>query len=198
MNLPQNLLPSDGEVLYHPSLLSSWEAQGAMHALLSEIPWRSDELRFFGKIVRTRRQMAWFADDGLSYSYSGTTKRADTWTPGLSAIRSRVEAACECSFNACLANLYHDGSDGMSWHSDDEKSIEPDSPIASISLGAERKFRFKHKRSGDCRELRLQDGSLLLMRGTTQTHWLHCLPKTKRVTAPRINLTFRKMVLPAR
>ena len=110
-------------------------------------------------------------------------------------LKATVEAIAGASFNSCLINLYHHGEEGMSWHSDDEPSLVRGATIASVSLGAERKFAFKHKREpGLTASIVLEHGSLLLMKGATQEHWLHALPKTKRVSAPRINLTFRSMV----
>jgi alkylated DNA repair dioxygenase AlkB len=187
-----NLLPSDGVVNYHGPMMSAEEASNYYEALSSGVPWKNDEVVIFGKRIVTARKVAWFGE--VSYSYSGTTKEALPWTSELQALKARVEQRCGTTFNSCLLNLYHDGTEGMGWHSDDEKSIERDSCIASVSLGAERKFSFKHKRSGETVSIMLETGSLLVMKGETQTHWLHSLPKSKRVSEPRINLTFRRMV----
>ena len=116
-------------------------------------------------------------------------------TPELATLKLLVEKLTNNSFNSCLLNLYHDGNEGMAWHSDDEKSLGKDSTIASISLGAEREFRLKHKRGEEKISVRLENGSLLVMKGSTQSHWLHCIPKSKKITTPRINLTFRSMLL---
>jgi alkylated DNA repair dioxygenase AlkB len=131
-----------------------------------------------------------------SYTYSGTTKIALPWTGELLALKTLVEDKAQCSFNSCLCNLYHDGSEGMGWHSDDEKALGKDTAIGSLSLGAQRKFSFRHKKKdGHPVSIELENGSLLVMRGTTQTFWQHSVPKTAKLTARRINLTFRTITL---
>jgi alkylated DNA repair dioxygenase AlkB len=189
-----NLLPSDGVVNYHGPVISTTEAWRTFEALMSEVPWRNDEAVIFGKRIVTARKVAWYGDSNFAYTYSGTTKEALPWNTELRALKALVEQITGSTFNSCLLNLYHHGDEGMAWHSDDEKSLARDSSIASISLGAERKFCFKHKRTAEAASVILEHGSLLVMRGATQTHWLHSLPKTKKVTAPRINLTFRTML----
>ena len=118
-----------------------------------------------------------------------------SWTPELLELKAIVESICGRTFNSCLLNLYHTGEEGMAWHSDDEKTLEPDGAIASLSLGAERKFSFRHRKTRETISLQLEPGSLLVMHGATQTHWMHALPKTKKVMVPRVNLTFRTMVV---
>lgn len=189
-----NHLPHDGVVNYHGPILSPTETRTYFETLLHTIPWKNDESVIFGKRIITARKVAWYGDSAFSYTYSGTTKQALPWTPELAALKTLVETLSQAHFNSCLLNLYHDGNEGMGWHSDDEKSLVSDSSIASISLGAEREFRFKHKRSDHKAAILLASGSLLVMRGSTQTHWLHSIPKTKKITTPRINLTFRSMV----
>jgi len=195
-NPAANLLPCDGTVNYHGPVWSPAAADSYFQKLLADIPWQHDETVIFGRHIVTARKVAWFAESGLSYTYSGTTKQALDWTKELLEIKALVETLSGATYNSCLLNLYHDGSEGMGWHSDDEKSIARDSAIASVSLGAERKFLLKHKRLDlPTVEVLLENGSLLVMKGTTQTHWLHSVPKTKKVTVPRINLTFRTMIL---
>jgi alkylated DNA repair dioxygenase AlkB len=189
-----NLLPRDGTVNYFGPILSVAETKRYYETLLHDIPWKNDEAVIFGKHIVTARKVAWYGDSDFSYTYSGTTKQALLWTAELAALKSIVETLTNTVFNSCLLNLYHDGNEGMAWHSDDEKSLGKDSTIASISLGAEREFRLKHKRTDDKVSVLLESGSLLVMKDTTQTHWLHCIPKTKKVTTPRINLTFRTML----
>lgn len=186
-----NLLPRDGEVNYFGPILSATDSVAIYHNLLDDIPWSHDELVLFGKRIVTAREVAWFGDPGLSYRYSGTTKQPLPWTPELIRLKELSENLSNSWFNSCLLNLYHDGGEGMGWHSDDEKSIARDSAIASISLGAEREFRLKHKTGAEMVSVLLESGSLLVMKGSTQRHWLHAVPKTKKVTMPRINLTFR-------
>lgn len=188
-----NLLPCDGDARYHGAVMTSAEADGFLSRLLETIPWRHDELVMFGRKIVTTREVAWFGDPGLAYTYSGATKQPLPWTPELMELKALTKRLSGSTFNSCLLNLYHHGGEGMGWHSDDEKSIVPHSAIASLSFGAERKFAFRHKRTGETTSLTLANGSLLVMAGTTQTHWLHSLPKTKKITTPRINLTFRLM-----
>lgn len=190
-----NLLPCDGVVNYHGPILSPADSRRYYETLLHRIPWKQDEAVMFGKHIVTARKVAWYGDSNFSYTYSGTTKQASVWTAELAMLKAAVEELTATRFNSCLLNLYQDGSQGMSWHSDDEKSLDKDSTIASVSLGAERQFRLKHKRLDEKVSVLLESGSLLVMKGTTQTHWLHSIPKTKSITTPRINLTFRTMVL---
>ena len=190
----QNLLPYDGEVFYHADFFSSQQSQDFLRILTNEIPWKHDEVVIFGKVIQTRRKVAWYADNAKPYTYSGRTKIGEAWTPTLLTIKNAIEAKAKVSFNGCLMNYYYDGNDGASWHADDEKSILPNSCIASISLGAARKFEFKNKHTLEKVSLELAPGSLLLMQGTTQSHWIHQLPKSKKITEPRLNLTFRQMI----
>ncbi|MEM6831840.1 MAG: alpha-ketoglutarate-dependent dioxygenase AlkB, partial [Bacteroidota bacterium] len=125
---------------------------------------------------------------------SNTTKKALLWTPELLELKQLIEDQSEENYNSCLLNLYHNGDEGMSWHSDAETELKKNGAIASVSLGNDRKFVFKHRQSKEKVSLQLEHGSLLVMKGTTQSHWLHSLPKTKRVTTPRINLTFRTIL----
>src|SRR3984893_16757958 len=193
----RNLLPYDGIVNYFGPILSSCEAQDYLQALLTTIPWKNDEAVICGEHVVTARKVAWYGDSEYSYTYSGTTKIALPWTAELRALKEQVEDKAGCLFNSCLCNLYHDGSEGMGWHSDDEKALGKDTAIASLTLGAERKFSLRHKRAREIEpiSLQLEDGSLLVMKGATQANWQHTVPKSAKITRPRINLTFRSIVL---
>lgn len=188
-----NLLPYEGTAHYQPHFLAADEASHYFQGLLGEIEWKNDELIMFGRRIVTSRKTAWYGDQPFAYTYSHTTKAALSWSPFLAEIKQRVVSASGEAFNACLLNLYHHGQEGMGWHSDDEPTIVPHSAIASISLGASRKFSFRHKRTKETISLLLESGSLLLMKGETQQSWHHSLPKTARVHEPRINLTFRTM-----
>lgn len=190
-----NLLPCDGTVNYHGPVLSHDEAQRYYSALLHGVPWQNDEAIIFGKHIITARKVAWYGDSDYAYTYSGTTKQALIWNAELLELKAIVERLTGATFNSCLLNLYHDGNEGMAWHSDDEKSLGRNTTIASVSFGAERKFSFKHKRKPHAASIMLEHGSLLVMKDATQTHWLHSLPKSKKITTPRINLTFRTIVL---
>jgi alkylated DNA repair dioxygenase AlkB len=189
-----NLLPDDGRAHYYGPLLGMAEADRYLHNFLTTIPWQQDEVIMFGKPITTARKVAWYGDSDYSYAYSGTTKQARIWTPELRELKARVEELTHTTYNSCLLNLYHHGQEGMGWHSDDEKSLSHHGGIASVSLGAERKFSFKHKHTGETISIMLEHGSLLLMAGECQTHWLHCLPKTTKTPAPRVNLTFRTIL----
>jgi alkylated DNA repair dioxygenase AlkB len=145
----------------------------------------------FGKLITTKRKVAWVGDAGCSYTYSGVKKFPQAWTADLLHIKHKLESLTHSAFNSCLLNLYHDGDEGMGWHSDDEKELDSAAPIASVSLGGTRKFAFKHKLDKTSVSLFLEDGSVLLMQPPTQEFWQHSLTKTKRPVAPRINLTFR-------
>jgi len=170
------------------------QANEYIDSLLQNIPWKNDEVVVFGKRIVTKRKTAWYGDSNYVYIYSNTIKQALPWTRELVNLKQIVENLSNTKFNSCLLNLYHNGNEGMGWHSDDEKSIEDNSTIASVSLGAERKFSFKHKQSNKTISVLLEHGSLLLMKDATQKNWLHSLPKSSKITLPRINLTFRRMV----
>ncbi len=161
---------------------------------MDTIQWKNDEAVIFGKHIITKRKAAWYGDEGYLYTYSNTTKQALAWTPELLELKQMVEAITSATFNSCLLNLYHNGDEGMAWHSDDESSLGKNTTIASLSFGAERKFSLKHKKGKQTVSVILESGSLLVMKDATQTNWLHSLPKSKRVIIPRINLTFRTIV----
>ena len=186
-----NILPHTGEVYYYGCVLNSSEAQFYFDKLLSSILWKPDEAIIYGKHITTKRKVAWYADYPYEYTYSKITRRALPWPDELVQLKKLVEKTSKETFNSCLMNLYHNGSEGMAWHSDGEKELKKNAAIASLSLGATRKFSFKNKNSKETVSLMLPTGSLLVMKGETQTHWLHSLPPTKKIKMPRINLTFR-------
>lgn len=192
---PLSILPYDGEALYYDNWLQPDPANHALKVLLQEIDWKQDELLMFGKRIVTKRQVAWYGDGPFQYRYSNSVKTALPWTPQLLFLKMATEATLGISFNSCLLNLYHNGGEGMGWHSDDEPELGEDPVIASISLGAARRFQFKHKTTLETCSVLLENGNLLLMRGTCQRHWLHQLPKSGRIPEPRINLTFRNIRL---
>lgn len=187
----KNLLPKDGIVNYYGKLFSHQEAESYFERLLNNIEWKNDQVFIYGKLIITKRKVAWYGDKGFEYTYSNTTKQALPWTKELLELKSIIEQKSGETFNSCLLNLYHSGNEGMAWHSDAEKILKKNGAIGSLSFGAERKFCFKHKESKEVVSLILEHGSLLLMKGTTQTNWLHRLPPSTRIVSPRINLTFR-------
>jgi alkylated DNA repair dioxygenase AlkB len=190
-NSSQNILPKDGTVNYYGKIFSLPDANHYLHHLLNNIEWRNDEAFILGKLIITKRKVAWYGDTDFEYTYSNRTKRALPWTKELLALKLKIEAKTGETFNSCLLNLYHTGEEGMAWHSDGEKDLKKNGVIGSISFGAERKFSFKHKATKETVSLILEHGSLLIMTGTTQSHWLHRLPPTTKTLKPRVNLTFR-------
>jgi len=188
-----NILPQDGIALYYDKIVNDDEVKQLYDALLNNIHWENERVVMFGKEIITKRKVAFFSDPSITYRYASKTKIGLPWTDSLLTIKNRVESITKESYNACLLNLYHNGEESMGWHSDNEKEIIANSSIASLSLGANRKFSFKHKLSKETVSIELEDGSLLEMKGSVQIHWWHALLKSKKVTDARINLTFRQM-----
>jgi alkylated DNA repair dioxygenase AlkB len=190
----KNLLPFDGIVNYHGMIFSPAEAEKFLKDLSANIAWEHDEVMMFGKKIITKRKVAWYGDEPFNYTYSHVKKTALPWTPILQAIKDKIEEASGETYNSCLLNLYHNGEEGMGWHTDNEKELKKEGAIASISFGAPRKFCFKHKQTEEKVDLLLDHGSLLVMKGSTQSHWLHRLPPSKKINSLRINLTFRTII----
>jgi alkylated DNA repair dioxygenase AlkB len=189
-----NLLPHGGIVNYYGTVIELSTAILYYDTLLNTIEWKNDEAVIFNKHIITKRKAAWYGDSNYAYTYSNTTKYALPWTKELLELKTSAESLSQASYNSCLLNLYHSGDEGMAWHSDDEKTLAKNGAIASMSFGAERKFSFKHKQTGETVSLVLENGSLLVMKGATQTNWLHRLPPAKKIYQPRVNLTFRTIV----
>lgn len=187
----KNLLPKDGTVHYHGKLWNNTEANHYFDCLQDTIEWKNDQAVIFGKLITTKRKVAWYGDSNFEYTYSNITRRALPWTRELLQLKAATEEKTGSRFNSCLLNLYHHGKEGMAWHSDAEKDLKKDGAIGSLSFGAERKFSFKHKKTKETVSIILEHGSLLVMTDATQTNWLHRLPPATRITRPRINLTFR-------
>lgn len=186
-----NILPYDGVTNYHGQIISDELSLYYYNTLLKDIAWKNDEAVLFGKRIITKRKVAWYGDTNFEYNYSNVTKQALVWTKELLELKELVEKESNARYNSCLLNLYHSGEEGMAWHSDGEKMLKKNGEIASLTLGAARKFSFKHKESKQKIDIVLERGSLLVMKDTTQTNWLHRLPPTKLIKTPRINLTFR-------
>jgi alkylated DNA repair dioxygenase AlkB len=191
--IEENILPQDGKVKYYGKIFTAKQANDYTKILFENIEWKNDEAIIFGKHIITKRKVAWYADEGFSYTYSNTTKQALLWTKELLQLKQIVEKETGYYFNSCLLNLYHDGNEGMAWHSDDEKELVKNGCIASLSFGAERKFMLKHRKTKETKSILLETGSLLTMEAETQSYWLHQLPKSTKVKTARINLTFRMM-----
>ncbi|MGN6264789.1 MAG: alpha-ketoglutarate-dependent dioxygenase AlkB family protein [Ginsengibacter sp.] len=190
----KNRLPHGGTVNYYGKLFSRQEANDHFDILMNTIAWQNDEAIIFGKKIVTKREVAWYGENRFEYTYSNITKYALPWTRELLALKSVIEHETGETFNSCLLNLYHNGEEGMAWHSDGEADLKKNGAIGSLSLGAERKFAFKHKTTKERVEMMLEHGSLLVMKDATQTFWLHRLPPAKRITIPRISLTFRTII----
>ena len=191
----KNILPYDGLTAYHGIILDQKKATFYYDRLLKTIQWKNDEAILFGKKIITKRKVAWYGESAYAYTYSKVTKEATIFTKELLALKAIVEKESGETYNSCLLNLYHSGEEGMAYHSDGEKMLKKDGAIASVSLGAVRKFSFKHKESKQRIDIILENGSLLVMKEGTQKNWLHRLPPTKKVNSPRINLTFRTIEL---
>jgi len=189
-----NLLPAGGIVNYFGKVMTQAEADQYLESLLTNIEWKNDEAVIFGRHIVTKRKVAWYGDNEFSYTYSNVTREALAWTPELLKLKKIVEEHTGETYNSCLLNLYHNGEEGMAYHSDGEKDLKKNGAIASLSFGAERTFAFRHKITKERISIILEHGSLLVMKGETQTNWLHRLPPTKRVQTTRVNLTFRTIV----
>jgi alkylated DNA repair dioxygenase AlkB len=188
----EQLSMPDADVLIDRTFFTPVEGDALLADLTANIAWEQKPIQFMGKTVMQPRLTAWYGDEGKSYTYSGMTVHPMSWIPTLLTMKARVEAAANVTFNSVLLNRYRTGQDSVGWHSDDEPELGTNPAIASVSLGAARNFQFKHKNNPDLKlSIELTHGSLLLMRGTTQHFWKHQIPKTTKVLAPRINLTFR-------
>jgi alkylated DNA repair dioxygenase AlkB len=185
------LLPCDGLVWLHEAALVAADADRLFEALLATTSWRQEIATVMGRRMPIPRLTAWHGEAG--YVYSGIRMMPLPWNPPLLEIKAVAEACAGQAFNSVLLNLYRDGRDSVSWHADNEPGLGRDPVIASISLGATRRFQMKRRGSSHRLALDLPHGSCLVMAGATQHHWLHQVPKTARPVGPRINLTFRTM-----
>lgn len=192
----KNLLPQDGVLRYRPDFLSPDEARFFLESLERSIKWDQPSLRLYGKEFPIPRKAAWYGDPDTTYKYSGILNTPLPWTKELLILKEKVESATQSSFNSVLLNFYRDGSDHMSWHADDEKSLGKNPIIASVSLGAIRRFGVKHRYDKTLSPftLELGSGSLLVMKGEMQEFWHHRIHPTKKPLSSRINLTFRKVI----
>ncbi|MBC9798522.1 alpha-ketoglutarate-dependent dioxygenase AlkB family protein [Sinomicrobium weinanense] len=185
----------DADVIYYPGFFPEKDALRYYKAILDTARWQQDRITLFGKTHPQPRLTALYADNSIPYSYSGITMHPYPFFPELLEIRQKVEALCKIHFTSCLLNLYRNGKDSNGWHADDEPELGKNPVIASVSLGAERYFHLKHKKEKQLKhKLLLESGSLLIMKGETQHHWLHQIPKTMKETGQRINLTFRNII----
>lgn len=189
------IINKEGQAIYFGKIISEEQINVFYEELINKIDWKNEVIVMFGKEITTKRKVAFYSDPNIQYRYSQRTKKGLEWISILLQIKSIVESYTQTQYNACLLNLYHNGNEAMGWHSDNEVEIMPNSSIASISLGAERKFSFKNKTTKETNTILLENGSLLEMKGELQNHWLHSLPKSTKIIMPRINLTFRQMII---
>ena len=197
MDKNSSLIKADNlSVEYIENFFDFDQSQLYMKHLTNDIKWKREKIRMWGREIVTKKRIAWYADEGKSYTYSGSTFHPDQWNELLLEIKKYVEQYIKFQFNSVLLNEYPNGKVGMGWHSDNERELGIDPIIASLSFGANRDFIFKHKtnKSYENIKIHLKSGSLLLMLGSTQHHWKHSLPKRLKVREPRINLTFRKIL----
>ena len=189
---PLKIKLPNAEIEYTPAFFNTEESRKLFEAIYHQTNWIEEDIRVYGKVYKQPRLTAFYANNDKAYGYSNISMSPQPFTPVLNAIKLKIEKATEMTFSSCLLNLYRDGQDSNGWHADDEKELGENPVIASLSLGADRLFHLKHKNIKTLKhKLTLQNGSLLLMKGETQHHWLHQIPKTKKLIDKRINLTFR-------
>jgi alkylated DNA repair dioxygenase AlkB len=181
----------NGEYLYFPNFFNKIEADQFLRKFIDNIEWKQESMNMYGKQVLFPRLTSWYGDNDKPYSFSGITLNPHPWSEELLLIKSKIEPISETIFNSVLLNLYRDGNDSISWHTDAEKELGKNPIIASVNFGAERKFQIKHNHTGESHDIFLKHGSLLIMRGELQHFWKHQVPKQKAITKPRVNLTFR-------
>jgi alkylated DNA repair dioxygenase AlkB len=185
----------DAEIHFYPQFFTKAESDLIFENLFSEIKWRSDKIKLYGKEIDLPRKTAWYGEPGKSYKYSGIQMLPEPWTPTLLKIKSEIEEIANVKFNSVMMNLYRDGNDGISWHTDAETELGKNPTIGSVSFGESRRFMLRHRYNKELKsEIELTHGSFLLMGGSTQHFWQHQIPKTSRKLESRINLTFRTII----
>lgn len=190
-NEPKLIKVEDGEYMYIPNFFNKKESDLFLSLLLEKIEWKQEEMNMYGKLLKFPRLTAWYGDNDKAYSFSGIKLSPSSWSEELLEIKNKIEPECDVLFNSVLLNLYRDGNDSISWHTDAEKELGKNPLIASVNFGASRKFQLRHKETKEKIEIELKHGSLLIMKGELQHFWQHQVPKTKKVVRNRINLTFR-------
>lgn len=190
-----NQVPFDGDFYWIRQFYPAAEADRLFEQFITELAWQEEDIFIYGKWLKVPRLMCWYGDPEASYRYSGVTHQPLLWTSELLVVKRAIEQCCEFTFNSVLANLYRNGSDSMGCHADDEKELGNDPVIASLSLGETRLFKLHHKKRKITLNFELGHGDLVVMAGALQHHWVHSVPKTKQLKTPRINLTFRKIMM---
>jgi alkylated DNA repair dioxygenase AlkB len=192
LRVSERLEMPDAEVILYRTFFTRDQSDAFYEELSRNAKWKQEQIKFYGKLIDLPRLTAWYGDEGKTYSYSGITVHPEPWTPSLLAIKREIEAVSGAIFNSVLLNFYRGERDSVAWHADDESELGHNPVIGSVSFGGTRAFELKHKRNKSLRmKIDLGHGSYLLMRGPTQHHWLHQVPKEKKPRQPRINLTFR-------
>ena len=193
-NTTQELIKiNNGEYLFIPNFFNKNESDFYLKTLLEIIDWKQEEMNMYGKNIKFPRLTSWYGDNDKPYSFSGITLNPNNWINELIDIKNKIEPKCNTEFNSVLLNLYRNGNDSISWHTDAEKELGQNPVIASVNFGATRKFQLRHKNTKEKIEINLTHGSLLIMKGELQHFWQHQVPKTKQKVDKRINLTFRKI-----
>jgi alkylated DNA repair dioxygenase AlkB len=182
---------TNGNYLYIPNFFNKKESDKYLDILLNTIEWKQEEMNMYGKVLKFPRLTSWYGDSDKPYTFSGITLNPNEWSEELLQIRQKIEPKCDVIFNSVLLNLYRNGNDSISWHTDAEKELGKNPTIASVNLGATRTFQLKHKETKEKISIQLEHGSLLVMMGELQHYWKHQVPKTKKQVDKRINLTFR-------
>jgi len=181
----------NGEYIYIPSFIDKTKSDFYLNTLLQEIDWKQEKMKMYGKLLMFPRLTAWYGDSEKPYTFSGITLTPNSWTKELLDIKKEIELKCKVKFNSVLLNLYRNGKDSISWHTDAEKELGRNPIIASVNFGATRMFQLRHQQTKERIEIELKHGSLLIMQGELQHYWQHQVPKTKKEIRERINLTFR-------
>ena len=185
----------DGECILFESFFSFNESRDYYQHFLKDIAWEQEEMNMFGKLVKFPRLTAWYGDEGMSYSFSGLNLNPKPWTSKLKKIKEKIELESQVQFNSVLLNRYRTGKDKISWHTDAEKSLGPCPEIASVNFGATRVFQIRHNETGETHDIKLKNGSLLIMRKELQHCWKHQIKQDLKLNDERINLTFRKIII---
>ena len=181
----------NGEYVFYPNFFTKSEIDAFLKNLHNNIVWKQESMNMYGKKIDFPRLTAWYGNNDKPYSFSGITLQPHPWTSEILTIKNKIEPIPKTEFNSVLLNLYRDGNDSISWHTDEEKELGINPTIASVNFGATRKFQLRHIKTKEKLEIELTHGSLLIMQGELQHFWQHQVPKTSKVVGERINLTFR-------
>ena len=186
---------NDLKIRIEEGFFTTAESNTLLENFISKLPWESMIIKMFGRDTKIPRLQCWIGDEGCEYRYSGKQLNRQIWNQDLTMIRKKIFKELKIDFNSVLANYYRDGKDSMGWHSDDEKELGPNPTIVSISLGSERDLVFRNKINKETLSIPQINGCLILIDGKTQKNWQHSIKKTQKIIGPRINLTFRNIII---